>query len=75
MTADHRTMIECAENAEYLRTDASGVVWFRCKETGKVLNLYAFALRIPEDVELALKSVREPQVKDFEPLEPASLDA
>lgn len=72
--ADHRTIVECAENAEYLRTDASGIVWFRCKETNRVLNLYAFALRSPEDVALALKSVREPEVKGFEPLEAASVE-
>ena len=75
MLANHRTIVECAENDEYLRTDANGVVWFRCKETGKMLSLYAIAVRSPEDIALALKSVREPQVKDFEPLEPASLDA
>lgn len=71
--ADHKLMIECADaNAEYLRPE-NGVVYFRCKETGKTLNLYAISVS-PENIQLALKSVREPEVKDFEPLLAASLE-
>lgn len=70
---DHRLMCEIA-GAEYLKTDAGGVVWFKCRESGKVLSLYAFAMRSPDDVKLALKAVREP-VEDFAPLLPAEADA
>jgi hypothetical protein len=72
---DHRTICECA-GAEYIRTDANGVVFFRCRESGRTLSLYAFALRSPDDVRFALKNVREP-VFDFEPLLPetAEVDA
>jgi hypothetical protein len=57
---DLRLMVESG-GAEYIRTDSSGVVWFKCRESGKVLSLYAFTLRTPDDVKLALKQ----QVKDF----------
>lgn len=41
---------------------------FRDRESGVVLTLYARALKTAADVEMALKSAREPVV-DFEPLE------
>jgi hypothetical protein len=38
VTADYRTMIECA-GAEYLKTDGTGIVWFRCRETGRICTV------------------------------------
>ena len=31
-------MIECA-GAEYLKTDGTGIVWFRCRETGRICTV------------------------------------
>jgi hypothetical protein len=53
--------------AEYLG-ERDGVVRFRDLESGRVLRLYSRALKRVADVELALKSGREPVV-GFPPLE------
>jgi hypothetical protein len=54
--------------AEYLG-EQYGTVRFRDRETGRVLTLYARALKTADDVLMALKAAREPVV-GFEPLEP-----
>ena len=56
---DCREVIERA-GAVYLGVK-DGSVRFRDPETDSVLSLYIFACRTTEDVELALKSAREPQ--------------
>ena len=51
--------------AEYLKT-SHGVVFFRVREDGATLRLWAWALKSPLDVELAVKNHLEP-TSDYEP--------
>ena len=69
---DHRTMIENARTRN-ICGQINGVVLFPVQ--GNRQNSQPVRDSVsPENIQLTLKSIREPEVKGFEPLEPATLE-